>query len=93
MPRPQVIRKLREAELMRGEGKTAAEVDEGAGGVRGHVPPLAGSVRRDEGRRCEAVEGSGEGERRSSAWSRTRSSRSSLTRRSRRETFEPGPEA
>jgi hypothetical protein len=37
----QIIRKLREAERMLGEGKTIPEAAKGAGHQRADVPPLA----------------------------------------------------
>src|SRR5579859_4795551 len=46
-----------------GRGHRAARGHQAAGGVRGYVSPLAGAVRRDEGRRCEALEGARGGER------------------------------
>jgi hypothetical protein len=46
----QVIRKLREADRLLGEGKAIPEVAR-AGGVGEHVSPVAQPVQRDEGRR------------------------------------------
>src|ERR1039457_5023967 len=40
-----------------GRGDRGPRGREGVGGFRGDLPSLARSVRRDEGRRCEAVEG------------------------------------
>ena len=59
----QIIRKLREADRLLGEGKTIPEVGEAAGGLRADVSPVADPVRRDEGRRREAAEGARAGER------------------------------
>lgn len=42
----QIVRKLREADRLLGEGQTLPEVVKGVGGVRGHVSPLAGALRR-----------------------------------------------
>ncbi len=57
----QVVRKLREADKLLGEGFELADVLKELG-VGGDVSPLAGVVRGDEGRRCEAVEGAGGGD-------------------------------
>jgi hypothetical protein len=46
----QIIRKLREADRLAGEGRDAAEVAKGIGGVRGDGVALAEPVRRFEGR-------------------------------------------
>src|SRR5882757_3722845 len=58
----QVIAKLREAEAMLASGKSVAQGLPGAGGQRGDLSPLEERVRRDEGRRAQAAEGSGGGE-------------------------------
>ena len=39
------------------EGMQVPEVAKGVGGLRADLPPLAGAVRRDTGRRCETLEG------------------------------------
>ena len=46
----QIIRKLREAERLLGEGKTIPEAAKELGISRADVSPVAQPVRRDEGR-------------------------------------------
>ena len=46
----QIIRKLREAERLQAEGADIATLRQAPGGHRADVPPLAGAVRRREGR-------------------------------------------
>ena len=54
----QVIRKLREAERLLGEGKTIPEAAKELGISGEHVSPVAQPVRRDEGSGRQAAEGS-----------------------------------
>jgi hypothetical protein len=73
----QVVRKLREADRLLGEGNELPEVVKQLEVVGGDVSPVAQSVRRDEGRRREALEGARgenaavEADRRDQVW-RTR---------------------
>src|SRR5271155_1835858 len=53
----QVVRKLREADRLLSEGSELPEVLKHLEIAEVDVSPLAESVRRDEGRRCEALEG------------------------------------
>ena len=55
----QIVRKLREADRLVGEGMELPEVWKQLGGVGGDLSPVAQPVRWDEGRRREAVEGAG----------------------------------
>lgn len=59
----QIVRKLREADRVLTEGPELAEVGPAPSGLRGHVPPVVGPVRRDEGRGHQAVEGARAGGR------------------------------
>lgn len=55
----QVIRTLREAERLLGEGKTIAEGRRGAGDQRADLPPLAqqyGGMKADDARRRKELE-------------------------------------
>ena len=53
----QIVRKLQGGRSAAGRGAGAAGGREAVGGVGGDVSPLAGAVRRDEGRRRQAAEG------------------------------------
>ena len=63
----QVVRKLTQADRMLAEGKDVAEVCRELQVSRADVLPVAQPVRRAEGRRREAVEGPGAGERHAQA--------------------------
>ena len=59
----QIIRKLREADRLLAEGQEVPEVAKQLEVSRGDLSPLAGPVRRAEGRRRQAAEGTGGRER------------------------------
>jgi putative transposase len=59
----QIIRKLREADRLLAEGQELPELAKQAGGQRGDLSPLAGPVRRAEGRRRPPAQGAGGRER------------------------------
>jgi hypothetical protein len=57
----QVVRKLREGDRLSTTARTSPRSAH-AGDLRGALAPLAGRLRRDEGRRGEAAQGAGEAE-------------------------------
>ena len=58
----QVIRKLAEADKLLAQGKTIEEVCSAPRDLRTDLPSLAQPIRRDEGRRRQAAQGTREGE-------------------------------
>ena len=58
----QIVGKLRDADAMLAAGKTIGQACQVLEISEQTVPPLAKSVRRDEGRRGQAVEAAGGGE-------------------------------